>query len=145
MFAAGRGPLPAFTARRRCPPSHLGPRTPSRPARAGAAVRHVSRPRLRVTRLENGSVLCFRELPPAHIVAEPSDTNDDTASDGDDTSDDDDDLLDEVNGDDDTDSPIIAWLQAMVVPYGAHHCPREMLWIIPASFPPFLTFQPLRC
>jgi len=119
--------------------SHTAPRS----FRACTAVRVVSRPRVRITRLQNGSILCCRQLPPSHIVAVPADANDDTASDDDDTSDDDD-SWDNLNGDDDTDSPVIAWLHAMV-PYIAPYCPREMSWIIPSSFPLFLPFQPLRC
>ena len=126
-------------------PTDLKPRVSHPVAKnlpAKAPVRLVCHTRVRVTRLRNGSVLCWRELP-ANIVAIVPDNNDDTASNGDDTADDDD-SLDELNGDDDTVSPIVAWLQAMV-PEIAPYCPREMSWFIPPSSPRLFTFRPLRC
>ncbi len=112
--------------------------------RAAAAVRVVSHTHSRVTRLQNGSILCSRDLPAAHTVAVHWYASDDAASDGDDTSDDDD-SQDDQNGDDDTDSPVIAWLQVTTIPCEiALECAPATSWIVP-SFPPFLTFQPLRC
>jgi hypothetical protein len=110
-----------------------------------AAVRLVSRHRVRVTRMENGSVLLWRELPAAHVIAVPLDANDDTASDGDDTSDDDD-SRDDLNGDEDRDPLIIAWLDAMGPHVIVPDCTRRgMSWNVPTSFPPFLTLERLRC
>jgi hypothetical protein len=120
--------------------SHPVPNSPN----AGAAVRVVSHSRVRVTRLHNGSILCCRELPSAHIMAVPWDANDDTASDGDESSDDDD-SQDDQNGDDDSDSPIIAWHHAIVGPFVAPARPRELSSLILSSLPHLLTFQPLRC
>jgi hypothetical protein len=98
---------------------------------------------MRVTRLQNGSILCWRDRPKAHFVAVPSDANDDTASDGDDASDDDD-SQDDQNGDDDTDSGTVIWLPAMVLYLVAPECAALTSWIRP-SFPPFLASQRLRC
>jgi hypothetical protein len=110
-----------------------------------AAVRLVSRPHVRVTRLQNGSILCWRAVPPVHIVAVPWDANDDTASDGDDTADDDD-SRDELSGDEDRDPLIIACLDAMVSYVIVPECTRRgMSWIVPTSCPPFLTLRRLRC
>ncbi len=113
------------------------------PRRAPVAVRVVSHPRVRITRLHNGSVLCWRELGSAHVVVVPSDINDDTASDGDDRSDDDD-SWDDLNGDDDTESPAIAWVQVMVLYLVAPECVPVSPWFVP-SFPPFVTLERLRC
>jgi hypothetical protein len=115
----------------------------SHTAGAPVAVRVLSQTHVRVTRLQNGSILCCRELPPAHIIAVPWDANDDTASDGDDSSDDDD-SQDDQSGDDDTDSPVIAWFQPIVPHAIGLECAPVTSWLFP-SFCPFLTFHPLRC
>ena len=110
---------------------------------APAAVRVICHPRVRITRLHNGSILCWRELRSAHVLAVPADSNDDTASDGDDTADDDD-SWDDLNGDDDTESPTTAWVQVTILYLVAPECATVSSWIVP-SFPPFLTSQRLRC
>jgi hypothetical protein len=105
------------------------------------AVRVLSHFHVRVTRLQNGSILCCRDLPSAHSVVVPWD--DDTASDGDDTSDCDD-SLDDHSGNDDTDSPDIAWPYTTFPAEIAPDCAVVTLWVFP-FFDHFLTFQPLRC
>jgi len=98
---------------------------------------------MRVTRLQNGSILCCRERPHAHVVTICLDANDDTASDSDDTADDDD-SQDDQNGDDDSDCHIVAWIPANVFYLGAPARKSTMSWIVP-SFSPFLKVQRLRC
>lgn len=112
-------------------------------ALSGTPVRVAPHARLRVTRLQNGSILCCRERPNAHIAAMILDPNDDTASDGDESSDDDD-SQDDQNGDDDTESHVIAWMPAAVLYLGAPARKATISWIFP-SFSPFLTLERLRC
>jgi hypothetical protein len=109
---------------------------------AGTAEAHT---RVRVTRLYNGSILCCRAVPPAHVVALPPDTNDDTASDGDERSDDDDSQDDQsADQDQDDGSETVAWLQA-AFPYAVtFEYTTGASWIIPAVSP-LMTFKPLRC
>jgi hypothetical protein len=113
---------------------HVGPRS---------AVRVLSHSHVRVTRLQNGSILCWRDLPPVHIVVVAWDANDHSASDGDDTSDDDDSQNDQ-SGDDDTDSPAIAWRQATFPDEIAPECAAVTSWVFRFSAHS-LTFEPLRC
>jgi len=112
----------------------------------GAATvdRVVTHTRGRVTRLLNGSILCWRDRPLTHILAVPWEANDDTASDGDDSSGDDDDSRNDLNGDDNTDSPVIAWLQALVLYLIAPDSAPATSWNSP-SFHPFPRSQRLRC
>jgi hypothetical protein len=112
-------------------------------AQPGTAARVVPPARMRVTRLQNGSILCFRDRPHTRILAVSLNGSDDTASDGDENSDDDD-SQDDQNGDDDSDSHIIAWIPATVLYLGAPARKSTISWIIP-SFPPFLTLERLRC
>ena len=98
---------------------------------------------MRVTRLQNGSILCFRDRPHAHIVAVSLNGSDDTASDGDENSDDDD-SQDDQNGDDDSESQIFAWIPAAVLYLVAPERRATTSWSVP-SFPPFLTLKRLRC
>ena len=115
-------------------PSHTHAATPSR-------VVHL--PRLRVTRLQNGSILCCRDRPRAHIVAMSLNGNDDTASDGDESSDDDD-SQDDQNGVDDSELDGFAWIAATFVYLVAPDRKATMSWLVP-SFPPFLKVRRLRC
>ena len=115
-------------------PSHTPAATPARAA-------HL--PRLRVTRLQNGSILCCRDRPRAHIVAMSLNGNDDTASDGDESSDDDD-SQDDQNGVDDSELDGFAWIAATFVYLVAPDRKATMSWLVP-SFPPFLKVQRLRC
>jgi hypothetical protein len=85
----------------------------------------------------------MREVGSAHFVPPPADINDDTASDGDDSADDDD-SLDDLNGDDDTETPTIAWVQLMVLYVAPPACGPVGSWKSP-SFAPFLTLERLRC
>lgn len=100
----------------------------------------VARSRVRVTRLQNGSILCCRAVPPARVVPVHPDANDDTASDGDNSSDDDD-SQDDQNGDDDFQ---VAWF----IPVGLSAAVAEYApvtsWVTP-SFAPLAIFTPLRC
>ena len=110
---------------------------------AATPARVVHLPRLRVTRLQNGSILCCRDRPRVHIVAMSLNGNDDTASDGDESSDDDD-SQDDQNGDDDSDPQIFAWIPATFL-YGVAPARKATTsWIVP-SFHPFLMVQRLRC
>jgi hypothetical protein len=109
----------------------------------GAPARVVPPTRMRVTRLQNGSILCCRERPHGHIAAMFLDATDDTASDGDDTADDDD-SQDNQNGDDDTDLQIIAWIPLTILYLGVPPRKATAAWTVP-SFPPFSTLQRLRC
>jgi hypothetical protein len=111
---------------------------------ASASLRVLSQTHVRVTRLQNGSILCCRNLPPVHIMAVPRDVNDDTASDGGDDTSDDDDSQNDQNGDDDTDSLAIAWFQPIVPHAIGLECAPVTSWLFP-SFCPFLSFHPLRC
>jgi hypothetical protein len=112
-------------------------------AQAEKAARVAHHTRMRVTRLQNGSILCCRDRPNAHIAAMLLDANDDTASDGDDTADDDD-SQDDQNGDDDTESHIIVWGPATGFYLIAPERKATTSWIVP-SFPPFLSLERLRC
>jgi hypothetical protein len=112
-------------------------------AQAEKAARVVPHARMRVTRLQNGSILCYRDRPHAHIAAMLLDANDDTASDGDDTADDDD-SQDDQNGDNDTESQIITWGPTTGLYFIAPDGKATTSWIVP-SFPPFLSLQRLRC
>jgi hypothetical protein len=110
---------------------------------AATPPRVVPHPRLRVTRLQNGSILCCRDRPRAHIVAMSLNGNDDTASDGDESSDDDD-SQDDQNGDDDSEPEVFAWIPATFLYVFAPYRKATTSWIVP-SFPPFLKVQRLRC
>ncbi len=112
-------------------------------AQAGTAGRVALHARMRVTRLQNGSILCCRERPHAHIVPASLNGSDDTASDGDEDSDDDD-SQDDQNGNDDSDSNFVSWNPATVLYLGAPARKSTLSWIIP-SFPLFLVLQQLRC
>jgi hypothetical protein len=110
-----------------------------------AAARLLPHTHMRVTRLQNGTILCCRQVPSLRIVVVPWDANDDTASDGDDSSDDDD-SRDDLSGDDDRDTPIIAWLDAMVPYVIVPECTRRgLLSIVSTSLPAFPTLERLRC
>jgi hypothetical protein len=111
-------------------------------AQPGTAAR-VPYARMRVTRLQNGSILCFRDRPHAHIVAVSLNGSDDTASDGDENPDDDD-SQDDQSGDDDTESQILAWIPAAVLYLVAPESRATTSWSVP-SFPPCLTLKRLRC
>jgi hypothetical protein len=111
-------------------------------AQPGTAAR-VPYARMRVTRLQNGSILCFRDRPHGHIVAVSLNGSDDTASDGDENPDDDD-SQDDQSGDDDTESQILAWIPAEVLYLVAPESRATTPWSVP-SFPPFLTLKRLRC
>jgi len=110
---------------------------------ATTATQALSHGHVRVTRLRNGSVLCSRELPPAHIVALPCGVNDDTASGGDD-SEDDDDSQDDQNGANDTQLPLLACFSSAFPYFIAPEGALTLSWDVP-SFPPFRTLQRLRC
>jgi hypothetical protein len=114
-----------------------------RHTQAETPARAVHLPRLRVTRLQNGSILCCRDRPRAHIVAMSLNGNDDTASDGDESSDDDD-SQDDQNGDDDSEPQIFAWIPATFLYVVAPARKATTSWIVP-SFHPFLMVQRLRC
>jgi hypothetical protein len=120
---------------------HATAKTPH--ADAATASRALSHAHVRVTRLRNGSILCCRELPPAHLVASPCGANDDTASGGDD-SEDDDDSQDDQNGADDTDSPFAPCFYPTLPCTIAPEARVATSWIIP-FFAPFLTLQRLLC
>jgi hypothetical protein len=112
-------------------------------AQPGTAARVVPPARMRVTRLQNGSILCFRDRPHGHIVAVSLNGSDDTASDGDENPDDDD-SQDDQSGDDDTESQILAWIPAAVLYLVAPESRATTSWSVP-SFPPFLTLKRFRC
>jgi hypothetical protein len=105
-------------------------------------IRIFSHVRMRVTRLQNGSILCCRDRPQAHLVAALLDPNDDTASEGDDMPDDDDSRND-LTGDDNSNAPNTAWLRAMALYLIAPRWAPAATWICP-SLPPYAT-QRLRC
>lgn len=124
-------------------PTGNQPSAKSLRSESAKALHVVAHSRVRVTRLKNGSILCCRDVPQAHLVCLRSNDNDDTASDGDERSDDDD-SQDDQSADQDRDSEIVAWLD-VVIPYPIlAECAPVTSWIIP-SFSPFVTFNPLRC
>jgi hypothetical protein len=121
----------------------LGPRGKASAAGPSAAVRDTSDPAIPASPMQRGSTL--RPGKRLHRLLEIALANDPTVDETSDDPADDDDAWDDLNGFEDTEAPVTAWLQESAGSPGDPEGGSVPVWAAPPLFTSFLTLQRLRC